>query len=135
MTRDDHVHNFGISANEYADCNLDPQNLHSGKAWASLLDGVLIGHITDALALCRYLIKNKLYRYIKIELLSLWTDSKDHPKVRTRKSHIKILKFKCENADLTSLPEMEICRKNKSHFAKKDASHDGGEDQFVIVVF
>ncbi len=50
MARDDHVHNSGITVNEYADCNLDPQNLHSDHAWAILLDGVLIAHyIPDAI--------------------------------------------------------------------------------------
>ncbi len=58
---DDLVHNSRITVNKYADCNLDPQNLHSDHAWAILWDGVLIGHIPDALALCRYLMKNKLY--------------------------------------------------------------------------
>ncbi len=53
MAHDDHVHNSGITANEYADCNLDPQNLNSDHAWAILWDGVLIGHIPDALELCR----------------------------------------------------------------------------------
>ncbi len=60
MARDDHVQNSGITVNEYADCN--PQNMNSGHAWAILWDGVLIGHIPDALALCRYLMKNKLHK-------------------------------------------------------------------------
>ncbi len=41
MERDDHVHNPGITVNEYADCNLDPQNVHSDHAWAILWDGTL----------------------------------------------------------------------------------------------
>ncbi len=62
MALDDHVRNSGITVDDYADCNLDPQNLHSDHAWAILWDGVLIGHIPDALALRRHLMKNKLHK-------------------------------------------------------------------------
>ncbi len=64
MARDDHVYNSGIAVNEYADCNLDPQNFHSDHAWAILWVEVLIGHIPDALALCRYLMKNELLPHV-----------------------------------------------------------------------
>ncbi len=65
MERDDHVHNPGISVNEYADCNLDPQNVHSG---AILWDGVLIGHIPGALEICQYLMKNSKKNWIVVSV-------------------------------------------------------------------
>ncbi len=59
VARDDHIHNTVITVNEYADCNSDPQNVDSEHACAILWDGVLIGHIPDALALCRYVFDEK----------------------------------------------------------------------------
>ncbi len=54
MARGDHVHNSN-HCERIADCNLDPENLHSDHAWTILKDEVLIGHIPEALALCRSL--------------------------------------------------------------------------------